>query len=185
MPGGGGSRKKCSTASGHDMNHGISDRGYRLEKAGVCCSECGSEFGAGEAYISVLKEGDEELFIREDFCRRCWAGWEDPYFSFWQTRRRSGSTERKPDEEDLLPFYRSLSGKQDRNALELKYVLSLYLTRKKVLKLVDVEQDTGGEVLVFEGPGKEEKALIRDPGLSEDRIAELTETICSLFPGWT
>ncbi len=135
--------------------------------------------------MSVLKEGDEGLLTREDFCRRCWTGREDSCFSFWQTRRRSDGTERKPDEDDLLPFYRSLRGKEDRNALELKYVLSLYLARRKVLKLVDVGQDAGREVLVFEGPGKEERALIRDPGLSEDRIAELTETICSLFPGWT
>ncbi len=154
---------------------------YRLTKANAGCSRCESEFGGGEVYVSVLKEDAGDLFTREDFCLRCWDACEDEYFSFWRTRRRVEGSELKVDEDAVLPFFLSLGDRDDREALELRYVLSLYLARRKKLKLIDVRGSGGGEELVFEGPEKGEMTRVTDPGLSEDRIGELTETIYALF----
>ncbi len=153
-----------------------------MTRAGVCCSLCSGEFSAGEVYISVLKEDAGEMFVRRDYCLKCWEKYEDDYFSFWRTRRRPEAAETKLDEGALFPFYEGLSCRGDRNSLELKYVLALYLARERLLKLVDVREGAdGAEELVFQGPGKGEQSCVRNPGLSEERIGELTATINALF----
>ena len=154
---------------------------YRLSKANASCSRCEGEFGGGDDYVSVLKEDAEEIFVREDFCLRCWDMCDVEYFSFWRAKRRTGGAETKVDEDALMPFFRSLCGRDDREALELRYVLALYLARRRKLRLVDVGGEGGREELLFEGPEKGEMIQIADPGLCEGRIGELTGTIHSLF----
>ncbi len=155
---------------------------YKLARAGVCCSLCGGEFPAEEVYISVLKEDAGEMFVRLDYCLPCWEGCEDDYFSFWRTKRRCEAAEPKLDEDAVFPFYEKLSGRDDRNSRELRYVLSLYLAREKVLKLVEVREGAGdAEELVFEGPAKGVRTCVGNPGLSEERIGELTAAIYALF----
>lgn len=158
---------------------------YQLGRSNEVCFRCGSAFKTAEVYVSALKEDREGGLVREDYCRACWDDSAVGFFSFWQTRRRPDSVAGDGmDEDAVFSFYRELQKNEggDRNVSELKYVLSLYLARKKVLKLVEVvRRQDGREALVFEGPEKGKLTDIDDPGLSASRIEELTETIHSLF----
>ncbi len=154
---------------------------YKLEKPGCCCSGCGAGFSTGELYISAIKESSNATFNRKDFCRPCWAKCKDTFFSFWQTRRTADDTDKKLNEDTLLSLFQSLSDNEERRAVELRYVLSLYLARKKVLQLIDIREEGEQSLLVFERPQQSEPFTIKDPGLPEDRVQELTETVKDLL----
>ncbi len=155
---------------------------YKLEKAKSCCCACGAGFAAGDIYISAIRTEADGLFKRKDFCRSCWAVTKNTFFSFWQSRHNCAGDEKAEELNAFFSLYRSLGSREDRQALELKYVLALYLSRKKTLRLTDIRNDGAREILVFEGPEDGEKTLIADPGLSDERTAELTDTIRALFP---
>jgi len=166
----------------------VLDSNYKLTRTKGSCFECGSDFENGELYISTLKgyveSGDsEDIWERCDFCEQCWKTRETQnFFSHWQTRKKTeGKNEEKLDIDSVLGFFRSLEGKTDALSAKLRYVLSLYLTRKKLLDLVDVQLNEDSEFLVFKYPEKEDKFSVENPGLSEDEAGELKATLLQIF----
>ena len=168
---------------------------WQVARGAPQCTTCGTEFEDGRVFYSALtQEGSE--FVRLDYCTGCWErGERPPHFSFWRTRRQTRERSVRIDSNVVFDLFRNLVQGQDAGMpgagdaeaasgrAEMRFVLALYLTRRKALKLEGVSREGDREVLHFRRPRSDEQYTVEDPHLSEDRIEAATQKLKSLFQG--
>jgi len=154
---------------------------WKLAKGQPHCSSCRGEFGDGRPLFSALSERNQD-FVREDFCPSCWEqAKEREFFSFWKTYRRA--EERRPQvrTEVVLDFFEKLQDGESEHRKELRFVLALYLTRRRALKLVGVSREGGLELIEFRRPRRDETFKVENPQLTEEQIGAATDRLKELF----
>ncbi len=145
------------------------------------CRGCGTEFGEGDLLYSALAEGDDG-FERRDFCPGCWEGLSgDGFFCFWRTRKPVTDRGRRLDTELMLEFFDRLEGAAEPEKATFRFVIGLYLIRRKELKLLETERKEEGEFLVCERRGTGERVKLRNPGLNEEQIQQTAARLSHLF----
>ena len=151
---------------------------YKIQRGEKKCGVCGKAFEELENYFSALYDRGEQ-FERLDYCAVCWPGETPEMFSFWQTRVPPKEEKKKllVDDSVLMDFFLKLEGATDELKVNFRYILSLVLMRKKLLKFSDVKRDETGEFLVMEVPKEKTRFEIFNPQLSEEKIALLTEEV--------
>jgi hypothetical protein len=118
-------------------------------------------------------------FVRLDVCTDCWKGGTPDMFSFWQTKVPPKEEKRRllVDDDVLLDFFLKLEGATDELKVNFRYILSLVLMRKKILKFRDVKRVEAGEFLVLEQARGKTTFEVLNPQMSEENIARLTEEV--------
>ena len=159
---------------------------YTVQKAGTTCCACQKQFRAGQSYFSALREAGEareESFLREDYCPRCWEDVPgEECFSFWKTQKRKKRRTPRVNTAVVFDFFEKLAVSEQPDRREMRFVLALYLARRKALKFKEVRPNKGADVLFFRRTGAEETFEVEDPELSEEQIETATERLKSLFP---
>ncbi len=154
---------------------------WKLAKSALLCSRCSTEFRPGQSFFSALSEQQQEL-AREDFCPPCWEqASKDELFCFWKTRRLSGERMPRLDTEVVFDLFENLKHADRADREQLRFVLALYLTRRKALRLAGVSRDDGRELLEFFRPRREETYRVENPHLTEEQIGSATEYLKELF----
>src|SRR6185503_16063388 len=91
-----------------------------------------------------------EGFVREDRCTKCSPSVEPGVFSYWRGRRaapKAGAPIRL-DFESLLELFRRLDGRDDDQAMRLRWIVAIILLRRRHLQQVERTNEGGREVLV-------------------------------------
>jgi len=157
---------------------------WKLTSGALACSRCNCEFKVGQVFFSALSEEANGGLVRQDFCTGCWReAVEDGFFCFWKTRR---AAERRAVKIDVYPVYRLFAGLRDDGTAEkreLRFVLALYLTRRKALRMVGLSRRNGRELLEFQRPRAEETFRVENPRLNEDQVKAATRRLQELFQG--
>ncbi len=165
---------------------------WRITRNGDQCTRCERPFARNRTLYSCLVEEQEGL-ARLDFCASCWEGREegDPApggvepFCFWRTRRAPRQQKQVVDTELMMEFFNRLeagavsgdeAGGQKR---AFRFVLALYLMRRKELKLLEVSHEGGA--LIFERKSSGDKVEVADPGMTEEQIQESAGQLTSLL----
>jgi len=111
---------------------------WNITKNSKRCLTCDKEFVAGDEFFSALYE-NKENFVRKDFCSPCWdESDKSSVFSCWKSKVVESTEAPKTiiNTDMMLDlFFKLEPGVNDRSRLNLKYVLALFLIRKKVFKL--------------------------------------------------
>ena len=149
---------------------------WKTGHRGHGCGACAGEFAPGTTVVSALFEGpppraedepaaddapedslDEDLpsFHRTDFCATCFDGDADTGapFSWW--RAVVPPPEEKKAAFDLgvaREFLVRLLGEDDEARAPLRYLLTLLLMRKRVVKVTEHFNDERGEVMSIRFP---------------------------------
>lgn len=154
---------------------------WRISAGQGACSGCGEEFAAREPFFSaLLDEGDE--FLRRDFCPRCWQQRpEEEFFCHWKTRHPEPDRKQRLDTDLMMQFFRRLEGAAEQRKRLFRFVLALYLLRRKELKLAEVERGGDEEALVFEQRSSEEQFRVENPGATEQQLEETAAGLSRLF----
>ena len=148
---------------------------WKVDKRRQECCECGAEFDPGTAFYSALRE-QEGRFQRLDFCSGCWASArEDGFFCFWKSRRPEPEGQKTVGPAVLLDLLDQMRNPSTRREKALRFVLALYLSRKKTLRLSG-EGDNGRD-LVFEVVGGDESYVVEPVDLEEDERKKLTRRL--------
>ena len=141
-------------------------------------------FQDGEYFYTLLFH-DKEGFRRMDLSEEAWAQRNDNMqpFSFWRAKFEppppaAPETLAKESAEDLLRSYMDDGNAQHANA---RYILSLMLERKRILKQIDAKDDGSGRVLIYEHVKTGEVFVIPDPGLRLDQLAEVQNEVAALI----
>jgi len=154
---------------------------WTLTKGGASCAQCGLEFRQKQAYFSALTdEGDD--FARRDFCAPCWEqARQQTFFSFWKTCRRRDRRPARIDTEVVFDFFHKLQEAGADDKRQLRFVLALYLARRRTLKFDGVRRENGRDILLFRRPRHNDTYEVDDPQMSEEQINAATERLKELF----
>lgn len=149
------------------------------------CAECREGIPVETAFFSAVFHQDER-FRRVDYCGRCFGSRPPPgeeVFAVWRTRRVAESAERprvRFDPERVFQFFRKIDQAATGEALKLRFVLSLLLLRKKLLKYRATDGSAEGEILVLASRGGEVFRVL-NPGLDDRELGSVRETIGQLL----
>jgi hypothetical protein len=154
---------------------------WRITKSKNACCGCGSEFSSGQTVFSGLTEDGADL-ARLDFCTGCWS---EPragdYFCFWRSRRVSSARQQVVNTDLMLEFFDRLDSLDTDKRAVFRFVLALYLMRKKEFKLLEVARADGVEKLVFERRKSGDRVDVESPGLTEEQIQDTEAQLCRLL----
>lgn len=160
---------------------------WDIGKNSGTCTGCERTFQEGEVFYSSLFL-DNAAFLRKDFCEGCWKGNPDTsFFSFWKTRlpRKDESRRLVVNNAAIFTLFLRLGEHGEHHdepwAKNLRYVLALFLMRKKLLKLETQGRDDMGEFLELYSTEEDKLFKIHNPDLSEEEIVRLNDEILKLF----
>ncbi len=154
---------------------------WQIAKSRHLCHRCGGEIPERRSFFSCLVERGAEL-ERLDLCADCW-GTDPPAepFCFWRTRRPASERQRTVDTGLMWEFFERLEGAEEERKRIFRFVLALYLMRRKELKLLEIGRAEGAEVLLFERRSSGERLQVQSPGISEEQIDEAAAQLARLL----
>lgn len=159
---------------------------FRIGRRGGGCSACTRALGAGERASSALyrTSGGETSFERRDFCAACF---EEPAkrgepFSWWtavvpEVQEKKALFDTGVAKEFLLRLFQENAPER----ASLRYLLTLLLMRKKLVKVNDQFVRDGVEVMIAVVPPDETAYEVPCLELDEAETTKLREELGRLF----
>lgn len=156
---------------------------WYINKGSKVCFLCDRTFVEEEVfYLSALYD-ENNAFIRKDFCVECWdKKGEGDLFSFWRTKipKKPETVQRYANIDVFYDLFNKLENENDVSRVNFRYVLSLYLMRKKVLKLKTSHKSNGNEYLVLHNVKEGKDTEVLKPQLSKEEVLAVTDEIGKL-----
>jgi hypothetical protein len=156
--------------------------GYHIQGSTWRCARTGRELRPGEKVYSVLYDRGA-VFEREDIGVEAWQGPPEGAFSFWLGRVPPKEQARCPqvDENLLFDCFSRLAGETDPRKIAFRYVLALWLMRKKRLKFESTARRGEQDVLVLRCGRTRQTHEVADPRLTEQQVAEVQDEVQRLL----
>ncbi|GAX59652.1 enolase [Candidatus Scalindua japonica] len=155
---------------------------WSINKGSHACHLCVKEFPEEEVYLSALYD-ENNAFIRKDFCVECWNKKDDEnIFSYWKTKipKKPEKVERYAKIDVFYDLFNKLENEKDLSRVNFRYVISLYLLRKKVLKLVSTHKSDDQEYQVLHNIREGNNTEVIKPQLSREEVLAVTDEIGKL-----
>jgi len=172
---------------------GIGQTGYDVSRPTGVCSATGEPIAPGERYVACLVEVEpDQPLQRRDFGLASWESGSRPEASvFGSWRAVMPEPNEKPkqfiDDGAMCDLFEQLEGAEEERRLAFRYLLALVLVRKRLLHLarssasrIEVQWTRRSGRMTAPSQGEEAMMEVRDPGLDESRIADLSEEIASI-----
>lgn len=156
---------------------------WEIKRGSNGCILCNRLFSEEEEYYSALFD-ESNIFIRKDFCTSCWDKDKDDWpFSFWKTKvvKKNKSTQPVINMDVLLDVFMRLEGSSEIHQRNLRYVLALYLIRKKVFKLKSLKKQDKEESIVLYYPKEDREFDVLNLNLKEEEVEAITAEMCQLL----
>ncbi|MBE7445114.1 MAG: hypothetical protein HS132_07650 [Planctomycetia bacterium] len=156
---------------------------WEIKRSSNGCILCNRPFSGDEEYCSALFE-EGNIFIRKDFCTSCWDKDKDGWpFSFWKTKvpKKDKSAQPVINMDVLLDVFMRLEGNNETHQRNLRYVLALYLIRKKVFKLKSLKKQDKEESIILYYPKEDREFTVVDLNLKEEEVEAITAEMCQLL----
>jgi len=155
---------------------------FDVQKTTRTCAATAREIAAGETYYTVLvREGADVRRI--DYAEEGWQGPPESAIGWWKSKMpdREGAGKRKlAPSEVLLELFRELGDAAERN--DLRYVLTLLLIRRRLLRLEETTRDeSGSETMVLYCPRDEQTYQVGVVEPSERRVEEIQSYLAQLL----
>ncbi len=157
---------------------------FEVAKPTGRCHATGRQIGSSERFFSALFEA-KAGFERRDFSEEAWKGPPEGALCHFQTRLPKKEEPRRlfVDDGALLNLFLNLAGIEEESKRRFRFVLSLVLMRKRLLKYERTIHDASGES--WEMRMVRDKSLHRvlSPALSDAEIEQLTGELGAIFSG--
>lgn len=157
---------------------------WNIRSRSRVCAVCEQPFEDKSNIYSVLRFG-EEGYVRQDIGEGCWQkSCEEGAISFWRSVYEAPpppSVEplKKETVETLLRQYMS---RDDYSQLEVIFILTVMLERKRVLVERDVQRkEDGMKIRLYEHRKTGEIFTVPDPELRLDQLAAVQEKVNELL----
>ncbi len=156
---------------------------WSINRGSHICFLCERIFPEEEVYLSALYDENNE-FLRRDFCIECWDKRDSKNsFSHWKTKisKKPEKVEKYAKTDVFYDLFTKLENEEDLSRVNFRYVLSLYLMRKKVLKLKSSHKSNENEYLVLHNVKKDNDTEVLKPTLNEEEVLAVTDEIGKLI----
>jgi hypothetical protein len=154
---------------------------YDVERFTKRCRATGRDLQPGDVYYSVLviEEGQPR---RWDYSAEAWQGPPAGAVGWWKAEIPSANTRKKhwAPNDVMLHFFDELELREDKQ--DLRYVLSLLLVRRRVMRHEDTERDAEGrETAVLYCPRREETYRVPVVAPEAERVEAIQEELAGLL----
>ena len=141
---------------------------------GQCC-QTGREFRVGEEYFATLVE-TEEGFERRDYSVEFWEQQKPEVYCYWKTKMADPEKKKKlfVDDDMLMTFFQRLADETEQDKINFRFVLTLVLMRKRILKYNSSEVKDNTEIWQLRVTGEKRTVDVVNPHLNEDQIEQLS-----------
>lgn len=157
---------------------------WNITKNSKECLFCRLYFKEKEEFFSALYE-DTGKFVRKDFCLNCWDSVDKGcIFSFWKSRMPERDTPQKPiiNVNNILDIVLRLEPEtNDMFKLNLRYILALFLMRKKVLKFRSNLIKDDKYFLALYYPEDKREIMVYNPDLTVEATTQITNDVKKLL----
>jgi len=158
---------------------------YEISRATGKCATCARPLEVGDVfYTVVVAEG--EGFVRHDIGAECWQGPPAGALCHFRTRVPEREKKRKVlvDDSILVDFFRRLSETDEAGKERFRFVLSLILLRKRLLKYEQTTRDGDREYWHMRLMPDKTQHRVVNPGLEESQIEGLMVELGSILEGF-
>lgn len=163
---------------------------YPIGKASGTCAASGAVIAPGEAYMATLCEGETgNDLVRLDYAMSQWESGVRPerLFCFWRSVMHAAEDQRLlVDDDALASLFHRLEGEQDPKRQAYRFVISLILIRKRILRVVRSSGPAPARIWHVRMKGDDEHAPlieVHDPDLTEAHVREVAEQLGEILRG--
>ena len=142
------------------------------------CFGSGRRIEHGQEYFGALVVAEEGL-QRRDFCAEYWLSEKPDVFCHWKTRLPEPGQKKQlfVDDQMLMSFFERLARETDQEKIDFRFVLTLILMRKRLLKYSESRTEDGKEIWRLRIPGdKSAEGMVEvvNPHLDAEQIEQLS-----------
>ena len=152
---------------------------WEIEKPLGQCHGTGKKIEFDEEYFAALVETEQGL-ERRDFCREYWVAEKPQVYCYWKTKLSHRELKKQlfVDDDMLMAFFERLGEESEQEKIDFRFVLTLVLMRKRLLKYDSSKTEGEKEIwrLRFVGRDKEFTEVI-NPQLDEGQVEQLSGQI--------
>ncbi len=154
---------------------------YEVQRCTRHCAKTGRELSPGETiYTTLVTEGGRVQ--RLDYAAEAWNGPPEGILGWWKSRlpARDAKKLHWAPNDVMLELLAELEGRPEKS--DFRYVLSLLLVRRRVLRLEETETEpTGQEVSLLYCPRNEKTYRVTTEDPSPERVREIQQELASLL----
>jgi hypothetical protein len=154
---------------------------YEIQRFTRQCAASGREMAPGEEFYSVLTVDGAEL-VRRDYAKAAWPGPPEGAIGWWKSQVPGPDAKRLhwAPNEVMLQFFEQLEQQPGRE--DVRYVLTLLLLRRRVLRMEREDGDAEGrQVLVVYCPRRETSYQVLVAVPEETRIQQIQDELAQLL----
>src|SRR4029079_90309 len=154
---------------------------YEVQRCTRHCAVTGRELQPGETFYSTLTPEGANV-LRRDYGAESWSGPPAGVLGWWKSHMPARDARRMhwAPNDVMLDLLESLESQHDKQ--DMRYVLSLLLVRRRVLRLEGTDHDPQlGEVSVLYCPRREVTYRVTTNIPGEERAAEIQEELARLL----
>jgi hypothetical protein len=154
---------------------------FEVQRCTRRCHSTQRELEPDEVFFSVLVSEGTNV-VRRDFCADAWEGPLEGSLGWWKSRMPSRNAKRLhwAPNDIMLEYFEELADQPDKQ--DVRYVLTLLLIRRRVVRLEDTEQDkTGREQLVVYCARREKTYHVHVVLPDERRADEIQDELAQLL----
>jgi hypothetical protein len=153
---------------------------YQLHRPARKCAATGRELADGETVYSTLVDEGGQL-VRQDFAAEAWSGPPPGALGWWKARiaTRESKAHHMAPRETLVELFQSLAN--DPAQQELRYVLTLLLLRRRVLRLEESAEGAPAGTMTVYSHDLDETFEVREAMPDEARAAEIEQRLAALL----
>lgn len=154
---------------------------YEVQRCTRRCAKTGRELLPGETIYSTVTAAGGHL-ERADYAAEAWSGPPEGVLSWWKSQLPARDARRLhwAPNDVMLELLAELETQPQKS--DFRYVLSLLLIRRRVLRLEDTETDAAGRQLsLLYCPRNEQtyRVTTEDPG--PERVQEIQQELAALL----
>ncbi len=151
---------------------------WEIHKPLGTCTGTGKVIEPDEEYIATLVETPEGM-QRKDYCVEYWNDNKPEVYCYWKSVMPKPDQKKKLfiDDNMLMAFFERMATETDIEKLNFRFVLTLILMRKRMLKYDSSKNEDGKEIWFLKVSGKDQIEQVLNPQLTEDKIEQLSEQL--------
>lgn len=154
---------------------------YEVQRCTRHCAKSGRDLVPGEEYYSALVAEGAEL-VRRDYAAEAWEGPPEGAVGWWKSQipTPQATRVRLAPNEVMLQLFDQLEGQPDKQ--DMRYVLSLLLVRRRVMRQEESERDAERrELLVLYCPRRDATYRVPEATPGDERISQIQEELGQLL----
>lgn len=155
---------------------------WEIDKPLGQCSGTGRKIEPGQEYFAALVETPEGL-QRRDFCADYWQQQKPDVFCYWKTKLPEPGRKKQlfVDDQMLMAFFDRLAAESEPEKINFRFVLTLILMRKRLLKYDSSRTEDDKEIWRLRIVGDKEFVEVVNPHLDEGQIEQLSSQLSEIL----